>query len=107
MGVRRLTLYDEMPLADQHPIGADEFPVLYDVRKECHTMRAMDRMLGAGEYPLKGLIITGANPAVSNPNTAKVEAALAKLDLLVVKDLFLSKTARLADYATSSARSRC
>jgi anaerobic selenocysteine-containing dehydrogenase len=103
MGVRRLTLYDEMPLADQHPIGAAEFPVLYDVRKECHTMRAMDRMLGLGEYPLKGLIITGANPAVSNPNTAKVEAALAKLDLLVVKDLFLTKTARLADYVLPAA----
>ncbi len=98
-----LTLYDEIPLGDQKPIGADRFPVLYDVRKECHTMTAMDRMLGGGEYPLKGLIITGANPAVTNPNTRKVIRALNSLELLVVNDLFMTPTARLADYVLPAA----
>jgi anaerobic selenocysteine-containing dehydrogenase len=103
MGGRKLTLYDEVSIRDQNPIGADKFPVLYDARKECHTMTAMDYMLGKGEYPLKGLILTAANPAVTNPNTHKVEKALAALDLLVVNDFFLTPTAKLAHYILPAA----
>ncbi len=98
-----LTLYDELPLDDAKPIGADRFPVLYGLRKECHTMTAMDYMLGRGDYPLDGLIVTGANPAVTSPNTTKVEQALDALGLLVVNDLFLTRTARLADYVLPAA----
>ena len=103
MGGRKLSLYDEIPLDDQKPIGADKFPALYDIRKECHSMTAMDYMLGRGEYPLKGMIITAANPAVTNPNTRKVEKALSALDLLVVNDFFLTPTARLAHYILPAA----
>ena len=99
----KLTLYDELPLEGEKPIGADRFPVLYDLRKECHSMTAMDYMLGKGDYPLKGLIVTAANPAVTNPNTRKVEEALGALDLLVVNDLFLTKTAGLAHYILPAA----
>lgn len=100
---RKLTLYDELPLLDQKPIGADKFPVLYDRRKECHSMTAMDYMLGNGDYALKGLIISAANPAVTNPNTRKVQKALSNLDLLVVNDLYLTKTAQLAHYVLPGA----
>lgn len=103
LGARKLTLYEEIPLKDERPIGADKFPVLYDIRKECHTMTAMNYMLGDGEYPLKGLVVTAANPAVTNPNTAKVEKALSSLDLLVVNDFFMTKTARLAHYVLPAA----
>jgi assimilatory nitrate reductase catalytic subunit len=53
-------------------------------------MEAIDR----GE--IKGLIILGSNPIVSNPNSHMVEKALKKLKFLVVIDLFESETARLA-----------
>ena len=66
-------------------------------------MMAMDYMLGKGEYPLKGLILTAANPAVSNPNTQKVTEALSSLDLFVVKDFFLTRTAELAHYVLPAA----
>jgi anaerobic selenocysteine-containing dehydrogenase len=99
----KLTLYDQLPLKHEKPIGADRFPVVYDIRKECHTMTAMDYMLGQGGYPLNGLIITGANPAVTNPNTSKVEQALSALDLLVVNDLFMTRTAQLAHYVLPAA----
>jgi anaerobic selenocysteine-containing dehydrogenase len=98
-----LTLYRELPLDKEKPIGADRYPVLYQIRKECHTMTAVDYMLGKGDYPLKGLIITAANPAVTNPHTQKVEQALSCLDLLVVNDLFMTRTARLADYILPAA----
>lgn len=103
LGIRELVPKDDPPPDDLLPIGADKFPVLYDIRRECHTMTAMDYMLGEGEYPLKGLIIAAANPAVSNPNTRKVEKALASLDLLVVNDFFMTRTARLAHYILPAA----
>ncbi|MCP5054880.1 MAG: molybdopterin-dependent oxidoreductase, partial [bacterium] len=56
-----------------------------------------------GDYALKGLIISAANPAVTNPNTRKVQKALSNLDLLVVNDLFLTKTAQLAHYVLPGA----
>ncbi|RTZ98789.1 MAG: hypothetical protein DSY90_02955 [Deltaproteobacteria bacterium] len=98
LGTGELSLDRTLPPTGKNPIGRDKFPVLYDIRKECHTMTAMDYMLGKGEYPLKGLIIAAANPAVTNPNTAKVEKALKSLDLLVVNDFFMTKTAQLAHY---------
>jgi anaerobic selenocysteine-containing dehydrogenase len=103
MGGRSLTLYDELPLLDQKPIGADKFPVLYQFRKECHTMIAMDFMLGKGDYPLRGLVVTGANPVLTNPNSKKVMEAFSSVDLLVVRELFLTETAKLAHYILPAA----
>jgi assimilatory nitrate reductase catalytic subunit len=46
---------------------------------------------------INGLFIMGSNPVVSNPNAMLVERALNHLDFLVVADIFLSETARMAD----------
>ncbi|WP_462408599.1 assimilatory nitrate reductase catalytic subunit NasC [Neobacillus sp. Marseille-QA0830] len=46
---------------------------------------------------IKGLFIMGSNPVVSNPNAIFVEKALKELDFLVVADMYVSETARLAD----------
>ena len=98
MGGRKLSLCDEVFLKDQKPIGYDRFPVHYDFRWECHSMMAMDYILGKGEYPLKGILMTAANPALTNPNSRKVVKALSQLDLLVATDLFLTETAKMAHY---------
>ncbi len=103
MGGRALTLYDELPLFHLKPIGADRYPVLYQLRQECHTMTAMDFMLDRGEYPLRGLIIAAANPVLTNPNSLKVAEAFSRLDLLVVRELFLTESARLAHYVLPAA----
>jgi anaerobic selenocysteine-containing dehydrogenase len=103
MGGRGLTLYEELPLLDQKPIGADKYPVLYQLRQECHTMTAMDAMLGRGDYPLRGLIVTGANPVLTNPNSRKVREAFGSLDLLVVRELFMTESAKLAHYVIPAA----
>lgn len=97
-GFNRLTLYEEIPLKDQQPIGAARFPVLYDFRQECHTMTAMDVILSGKPYPLRGMILSGANPVMTNPNSLKVARALSSLELFVVRDLFMTETAQLADY---------
>lgn len=85
------------------PIGAEEYPVFYDHRQEGRSIRAMDAILENEPYPLRGLILTGANPILTNPNTNKVQKALKSLDLLVVRDLFMTDTARLADYVLPAA----
>ncbi len=98
-----LTLYDEIPLKHLGPIGADRFPVLYGFRQECHTMTAMNTILSGEPYPLRAMILTAANPAMTNPNTLKVREALESLDLFVVRDLFMTETAELADYVLPAA----
>ncbi|OBZ17277.1 molybdopterin oxidoreductase family protein [Bacillus sp. FJAT-26390] len=46
---------------------------------------------------IRSLFVMGSNPIVSNPNANLVEEGLQSLDFLVVADMFLSETARLAD----------
>ncbi|SLN69700.1 formate dehydrogenase subunit alpha [Oceanibacterium hippocampi] len=46
---------------------------------------------------IRGMYIMGENPAMSDPNVSHARAALAKLDHLVVQDLFLTETAAFAD----------
>jgi formate dehydrogenase major subunit len=46
---------------------------------------------------ISGMYIMGENPAMSDPDVQHARDALAKLDHLVVQDLFLTETAFLAD----------
>lgn len=46
---------------------------------------------------IRGMYIEGENPAMSDPNVAHARAALAKLEHLVVQDIFLTETAGFAD----------
>ena len=46
---------------------------------------------------IKGMYIMGENPAMSDPDAHHARAALAKLEHLVVQDLFLTETASYAD----------
>ncbi|SPD76263.1 Formate dehydrogenase subunit alpha [uncultured Desulfobacterium sp.] len=55
-----------------------------------------EMMSGLSHGPLKALYILGENPMVSDPDTAHVEKALKSAELLVVQDIFLTETARLA-----------
>ena len=49
------------------------------------------------EKNIKGLYVMGENPAMSDPNANHAREALAKLEMLVVQDIFLTETAYLAD----------
>jgi formate dehydrogenase major subunit len=51
----------------------------------------------AARGEIAGMYIMGENPAMSDPDLAHARAALAKLEHLVVQDLFLTETAALAD----------
>jgi formate dehydrogenase major subunit len=46
---------------------------------------------------IRGMYILGENPAMSDPNLDHARAALARLEHLVVQDLFVTETAQFAD----------
>ncbi len=52
---------------------------------------------------IKALYVMGENPVVSDPDTSHVIKVLKKLELLVVQDIFLTSTARLAHYVLPAA----
>jgi NADH-quinone oxidoreductase chain G len=55
-------------------------------------------MIDAAEKgTLKALYVMGENPVCNIPDSGSVERALRKLGFLVVQDIFLTETARLAD----------
>ena len=49
------------------------------------------------EGKIKGMYIMGENPAMSDPDLNHARAALAKLDHLIVQDIFITETANYAD----------
>ena len=52
---------------------------------------------------LKALYIIGENPMVSDPDLNHAETSLKHLDFMVVQDIFLTETAKLADVVLPSA----
>ena len=66
-------------------------------------LTVVEIMNAAAEGGVKGLVIMGENPMVSDPNLNHVEEALKNLDFLVVSDIFLSETAKLADVVLPAA----
>lgn len=66
-------------------------------------LTATDMFQAAHEQKLKNLYVMGENPAMSEPDSDHARKALAKLDFLVVQDLFLTETAQLADVVLPAA----
>ncbi len=103
LGEQSLELYDEIPLTQLRRVDGEQFPVLYDFRQECNTMTALNAVLTGEPYSLKGMLMTAANPLLTNPNSENVRKALSALDLFVVRELFMTETAQLADYVLPAA----
>jgi formate dehydrogenase major subunit len=87
--------YQRVDNADAH----DRFAKLWgrddlDRKPGLTVVEIMDAV-HAGE--IRGMYIMGENPAMSDPDASHARDALAKLDMLVVQDLFLTETAYLAD----------
>ena len=60
-------------------------------------LTVVEMMKAAEEGKIRAMYIMGENPMLSDPDLKHVEAALEKLVFLVVQDIFLTETAKLAD----------
>lgn len=58
---------------------------------------ALEMIKSAGEGRLRALYLAGENPLLNYPESDYTRKALESLDFLVVQDMFLTPTARLAD----------
>jgi formate dehydrogenase alpha subunit len=60
-------------------------------------------MIPAAGKTIKAMYIMGENPMLSDPDSDHVAKSLSALDFLVVQDIFLTETAKLADVVLPSA----
>jgi formate dehydrogenase major subunit len=66
-------------------------------------LSALEMMDAAASGRIKAMYIIGEDPVNSDPNSKKTEDALRKLDFLVVQEIFLTDTARMADLVLPAA----
>jgi len=78
-------------------IGA-RYPIFGKFTGETTAMPVAEAIIAGKPYPVKALIVQGCNPALTWPDSNKVREAFQRLDLLVVSDLFMTETAKLADF---------
>ncbi len=60
-------------------------------------LQMVEILEAAHDKRMKAMFIMGENPVFSEPETLKVKESLLNLETLVVQDIFLTETARLAD----------
>ena len=91
-----------MMLPDYRRVGDDvqraRFETAWGVALDPRPGLTVVEMMHAAEAgTIRGMYIMGENPAMSDPDLAHARAALARLEHLVVQDIFLTETAMLAD----------
>ncbi|MEC9342539.1 MAG: molybdopterin-dependent oxidoreductase, partial [Pseudomonadota bacterium] len=86
--------YKSVEAADIQAQYTDFWGRTLDPKRGLTVVEIMDA-IHAGE--IRGMYIMGENPAMSDPDQTHARAALAKLDHLVVQDIFLTETAWHAD----------
>jgi formate dehydrogenase major subunit len=86
--------YQAVEVADVRDHFEDIWGCALDPQKGLTVVEIMTAIHGG---QIKGMYIMGENPAMSDPDVEHARAALAKLDHLVVQDLFLTETAFYAD----------
>lgn len=67
------------------------------IRNSIPVAKLASELDNQADPPVKAVWIEQANPMTSNPNTNLLTRAMNQLDLIVVVDLFLTDTARMAD----------
>lgn len=85
---------------EEKPLGAEEHPIFYSFWGRTspygQAMYLPRAILEEKPYPVKALIVTAGNPALSMPESSTWKKAFEKLDLLVVMDMFMTETAKCA-----------
>ena len=94
----RLRLNDVSLPFPGKPIGAEEYPLFYELWGRTSPYGVMNMVPESIPDKLKAFIVVGGNPLVTMPDSNALREAFKKLDLLVVYEQFMTETAELADY---------
>jgi len=93
--------FTNLRLEEKLPKGVvgvgDDYPIFSEYVREQTVTPVVDQMITDMPYPIKALLICGCNPALTWPNTNKFMKGREKLDLMLVIDLFMTDTAKMAD----------
>ncbi len=82
---------------------AEVWGVAFDELPLERGLTTVEIVKAAAEKKIRGMLIMGENPLLTDPNSSHAEEALRGLDFLVVQDIFLTETARLADVVLPAA----
>ena len=80
--------------AEAYPLLSRNLPVNFPM---AHWPAILEAILTGKPYPVRAIYLMGGNPALSIANSRRAQEALRKVEFLAVADLFMSKTAELAD----------
>lgn len=80
------------------PIGSDKYPLFFNLWGRKAPYGVVTMVPESIPEKLKAFLVVGGNPLISMPDTNAFRDAFAKLDLLVVHDLFMTETAKAAHY---------
>ncbi len=92
-----------MFLPDYQPVGNDGVRSLFneiwgeDIVHPEKGLTVVEIMDAVHAGDVRGMYVLGENPAMSDPDVEHARNALAKLEHLVVQDIFLTETANFAD----------
>jgi formate dehydrogenase major subunit len=90
-------MYPDYQRVDKPEVRA-KFEVLWQTRLDPQPgLTVVEIMQAIKEGRVRGMVIMGENPAMSDPDANHARESLAALDVLVVQDIFLTETAYLAD----------
>ena len=83
------------------PVGTDEHPLFRRFWGRTapygQEMLFPQAALADIPYPIKAMIVNGGNPAITLPDADLVRESMKSLEFMVVSDLFMTETAKLAD----------
>ena len=97
VGLIPMVFPDYQPVTD--PANQKRFTELWNIKKldDKPGLTTVEMMNQAYDGIIKGMYIEGENPAMSDPDVLHARTAMAKLEHLIVQDLFLTETAFYAD----------
>jgi len=85
------------PTRGRPAIGAAEFPVFHELRREAHAGLLPRAILDGEPYPVRGMIVSGSSILTAWPEPSRWRRALAALDLLVTINRFPTADSAYAD----------
>ena len=84
------------PTGEKKPFGTKEHPLFTQFFRQAQAMVMPEVLKTKSPYPLRAMIFSGANPAMTWPDSKKTEEFLRGLEFLVVMDTFMTNTAKCA-----------